>query len=344
VRNHTNNTREVLVQDVQHRLHLLASTGKVLWTRQLDGPILGAVRQVDRFRNDKLQLLLNTASTVFLIDRNGKDIGGFPLTIPSGAAAPLAVFDYEQERDYRILLATKDGRVLNYGLDGLPVKGWETPKLGAPALSAVEHLRLKGKDHLIAVATDGTLHVFDRRGAVRERLPLKLDAPQAVIQLLPGTDLPSSRLVWSTIDGHVRVSTLGGSTTELAPPGTHYAMLVDLAGNGAEETLYVRGDSVMLAHDGSARPLRTFGDALDPHFMLAAMGQGRNVITVLRKNSGQISVLDGQGIELEGSPVAGVLACPPHDLDLDGRSELVTIGADGTVTAHRALIFSTHTP
>jgi hypothetical protein len=344
VRNHTNNTREVLVQDVQHRLHLLASTGKVLWTRQLDGPILGIVHQVDRFRNDKLQLLLNTAGTVYLIDRNGKDLGGFPLTVPTGAAAALSVFDYEQERDYRIIIPAKDGRLLNYGLDGLLVKGWETPKLGAPAISAVEHLRIKGKDHLIAVGSDGTVHVFDRRGAVRERVTLKLDSAQTLLQLLPGTELPSSRLVWSTATGRVFVSTLAGNTSELAAPGTQHAMLVDLEESGTEEGLYVRGDSLMLAVDGKARLLRSFGEALDPRVTVSQLGQGNNVITVLRKASGQISVVDAQGAELEGSPVGGVLACPPTDLDLDGRMELVTVAADGTVTAHRALIFTTRTP
>ncbi|MEZ4740567.1 MAG: hypothetical protein R2818_14695 [Flavobacteriales bacterium] len=64
VRNHNNNSREVLVQDVEHRLYLVGSTGKVLWTRELEGPILGAVHQVDRFRNGKLQLLFNTAGRI----------------------------------------------------------------------------------------------------------------------------------------------------------------------------------------------------------------------------------------------------------------------------------------
>jgi hypothetical protein len=41
VRNHTNNTRELLVQDSEHRIHLISSTGKVLWSHPIDGPIIG---------------------------------------------------------------------------------------------------------------------------------------------------------------------------------------------------------------------------------------------------------------------------------------------------------------
>jgi hypothetical protein len=173
VRNHVNNTREVLVQDAQHRLHLLASTGQVLWTRQLEGPILGRITQVDRFRNDKLQYLFNTANTVFLVDRNGKDVGGFPFTLKSPATAPLAVFDYENERDYRVLVPTADKRLVNLGLDGQVVKGWEAKPLSAAATGLVRHLRIKGRDHLVVPTADGKLHCLDRRAWCANASPWK---------------------------------------------------------------------------------------------------------------------------------------------------------------------------
>lgn len=90
--NHTNGTRELLVQDGLNRIHLIGASGKALWTRALDGPIAGAVHQVDRFRNGKLQLLLATATTLHLIDRNGKDVGA-PRQLPDRLAAPIAVID-----------------------------------------------------------------------------------------------------------------------------------------------------------------------------------------------------------------------------------------------------------
>ncbi|MBK9176998.1 MAG: hypothetical protein IPM46_11840 [Flavobacteriales bacterium] len=125
--NHTNQTREVLVQDTSHRIHLISATGKLLWSRQLDGPILGRVHQVDRFKNGKLQLLFNSARSFYLIDRNGKDLGGFPVGFPAQATAPLAVFDYENTREYRVLVPLADGRIHNWGVDGLAVQGWERP-------------------------------------------------------------------------------------------------------------------------------------------------------------------------------------------------------------------------
>jgi len=318
VRNHVNNTREVLVQDVQHRLHLLASTGQVLWSRQLDGPILGTVAQVDRFRNGKLQLLLNTAGSLYLIDRNGKDVGGFPVTLKSPASAPLAVFDYENERDYRVIVPTRDGLLLNHGLDGQPVKGWEQPKLPAAAASAVVHLRIKGKDHLVAVCDDGSVHILDRRGAVRERTSLRISEKPEAVYIVPGPELFSSTVQWRDAQGQHWSSDLKGS----AAPQVHL------------RSYTTSGDSVVFLDAGVPRTLRTFGTAL-AEVTAYTLPRGRTVLVVARPDGGLLSMLDDGGAELAGSPVKGKWSAPPTDLDLDERLEWVTVTRDGLVEAHR---------
>lgn len=325
--NHVNNTREVLVQDVQHRLHLLASTGQVLWSRQLDGPILGPVAQVDRFRNGKLQLLLNTAGSLHLIDRNGKDVGGFPVTLRSPASAPLAVFDYENERDYRVIVPTRDGLLLNYGLDGQPVKGWERPKFSAAATATVAHLRIKGKDHLVAVCEDGSVHILDRRGTVRERTNLRLGEKPAAVKITPGPELLNSTVQWRDTLGNHWTSDLKGS----AAPQVHL------------RSYTTTGDSVVLLDGGVPRTLRTFGTAL-AEVTAHTLPRGRTVLVVERPEAGLLSMLDDGGTELDGSPVKGTWLAPPTDLDLDDRLEWVTVTRSGTVEAHRLPGLSSRTP
>ncbi len=328
VRNHVNNTREVLIQDVQHRLHLLASTGQMLWTRQLDGPILGPVAQVDRFRNGKLQLLLNTAGSLYLIDRTGKDVGGFPVTLGSPASAPLAVFDYENERDYRVLLPTSDGLLLNYGLDGQAVKGWERPKLPSMATAAVAHLRIKGKDHLVVVCADGSVHILDRRGGVRERTTLDLgETPQAV-HIAPGPDLFSSTVRWRDAQGRHWTSDLKGSQVPQAQ----------------QRSYTTTGDSVVFLDAGVPRVLRTFGTPLAPDVATHTLPNGQFVVEVQRPEPGLLSLLDDGGSELDGSPVKGTWSAAPTDLDLDGRLEWVTVTREGVVEAHRLPGLRTRTP
>lgn len=328
VRNHVNNTREVLVQDVRGRLHLLASTGQVLWTRQLDGPIMGRVVQVDRYRNGKLQLLLNTEGTIHLIDRNGMDVGGFPLALDKPASAPMAVFDYENDRDYRLLIPTVDGRLRNLGLDGQAVKGWNAPRLPAAAIGAAAHIRIKGRDHLVVVDGDGHVHVLDRRGEVRERVPLKLDAPVRMHGIHPGPELQSSRIVWENAEGRLLSSTLGGSTVDLATAANAVPY-------GRDEVLLVRGDSLLRISPETVQVLTMAGTPLEGPPQVLVAERGRPFIAVAREATGSLVLLDAEGREQDGSPLPGRWCASPADLDLDGRVELVTVAADGTVTAHR---------
>lgn len=319
VLNHVNRTREVLVQDTLNRLHLLASTGKVLWTRQLDAPIMGSVTQVDRFRNGKLQLLFNTANALYLVDRNGKDVGGFPVKLKSPASAPLAVFDYESDRDYRVIIPTMDATLANFGLDGEAVKGWERPTLPTPGAAAVTHLRIKGKDHLIAVCNDGSVHILDRRGALRERTSLRLSEGPHDVRITPGPDLFSSQVVWNDAQGSTWTSDLKGSK----PPQKytdHYS---------------TAGDSLLVNEAGVTRTLRSFGSALGKKvFVNDAQGTERLLI-VQRPAMGMLSLVDAGGSELEGSPVRGSWSATLTDLDLDGAREWVTVTLDGIVEAHR---------
>lgn len=328
VRNHVNNTREVLVQDTLHRLHLLASTGQVLWSRQLDGPMLGEAQQVDRFRNGKLQLLLNTAGSLYLIDRNGKDVGGFPVALKSRSSAALAVFDYENERDYRVVVPTSDGQLHNFGLDGQPVKGWEQPKLPSPAATAVVHLRIKGKDHLVVACNDGSLHILDRRGAVRERTSLKITEGPNDVRITPGSELFSSRVLWRDVEGK------------------HWSN--DLKGSAAPQVELPRysttGDSVIFQDAGVPRTLRTFGSALAKEVVVHSQPRGQTLLVVERPEMGLLSLLDDGGAEIDGSPVKGSWSAAPTDLDLDGRLEWVTVTRDGTVEAHRLPGLRAQTP
>ena len=333
VLNHVNNTREVLVQDVDHRLHLLSSAGKILWSRQIDGPIIGAVHQVDRFRNGKLQLLFNTPAKLHLIDRNGRDVGGFPVDLPEAATAPLAVFDYDGERDYRVLLPLADGRVHNYALDGAPVKGWEAPRPGGPITNAVEHLRIRNKDYLLVIAGNGTLKVLDRRGSERESTPLALGEGAVLRGVRPGLDIRTTQLDWADPGGALHRGTLSGEQSLLSATGPAWS--VDLDSDGVDELVRIAQDSLVVGNEGTILFTRTFGTPLLAELQPCDLGRGRVALAAVRPQAGQTGLVTLDGSEVEGLPVPGVVACQMVDLDLDDRLELVAVEADGTVTAHR---------
>ncbi|MCW5899147.1 MAG: hypothetical protein KIT10_07730 [Flavobacteriales bacterium] len=331
LRNHVNGTREVLVQDTGHSIHLLGSNGKVLWSRALDGVIMGDVHQVDRFRNGKLQMLLNTANSVYLIDRNGKDVGGWPVKLKHPATAPLAVFDYDGTHEYRIMLPIADGTMMNLGPDGEMVKGWEPPKMAAPVGMTPRHLRIRNKDHVVVADASGKVWVLDRRGSEREKVEQRIDAGATVLGLSPGLDIRSSTMLWHDAAGRLWQGTLSGERKPLHDgPGMAWPM------EGGSSIARIHADTLTIIVDGREAMSRNLGHVLLPEPGMVDLGPGRRWLAITLPDAGQVTLLDELGREPGGFPLQGHVPLRIADLDLDGQPEAITVTRDGMVTAHRA--------
>ena len=155
VRNHTNNTREVFVQDAQNMVYLIGSTGTVLWQKQLDEQIIGEVKQVDVYNNGKLQLLFNTRSKIYLWDRLGRDVSGWPVTLPAPASNEVTIFDYDNNKNYRILIGCMDNQLRNYDKNGQIVQGWEFGGTAARVVAQPQHFVINNKDYIFVTDLAG---------------------------------------------------------------------------------------------------------------------------------------------------------------------------------------------
>ena len=121
VTNHRTKEKEILTQDIENNLYLISNKGVVLWKRKLSGRVLGSVKQVDLYRNGRLQLVFSTPNRVYIINRNGKNVDGFPLKFKDEITQPLAVFDYDKQRNYRFLI-TQNTTLLMCDSKGKSVK------------------------------------------------------------------------------------------------------------------------------------------------------------------------------------------------------------------------------
>ena len=171
VLNHTDGSRELIIQDANEQLYLIDRFGQILWKKKIDGLLNSDIIQVDRFKNGRYQYLFTTSNTLHLIDKNGNYVRGFPLRLPSAVENGISVVDYDSNKNYRILFVGEDKRLHNVGLDGGRVSGWALPRLENTALVPVQYLRLDQRDYLVVVDTIGKPYFFDRRGQVRLQIP-----------------------------------------------------------------------------------------------------------------------------------------------------------------------------
>ena len=170
VKNHINNTNEIIIQDSKNILYLINSRGQVEWTREIDGKIIKEVNQIDSYKNGKLQYVFATEKSLNLLDRKGRDVGKFPLKFKDNITSPVSVFDYDKNKNYRLLI-TQNNELFMFDSKGNRVRGFDYNKKNK-IVTTPKHFRIGNKD-IIVFKTIDKLTILNRKGAVRINVKTK---------------------------------------------------------------------------------------------------------------------------------------------------------------------------
>lgn len=236
--------RNIVAFDQLNNMYLIDSEGAVLWKKQLEEPPLSAVFTVDRNHNGQLQFLFNTAHAIFLIDREGNHVEGYPIALPIEASNGLSVVDYNGSHDYRILLCGTDRLLYNYTLDGKETEGWNRHRAEDQVKQPVQHLVADNKDYLIVSDKSGGVRILDRQGRIR--IPLASDmqkSPRAsfytnVTNSKKGLFLTSDqegKLLYVTADGTLNRTDFGTYSDK------HFFLYEDFNGDEDPDFIYLDG-------------------------------------------------------------------------------------------------------
>jgi hypothetical protein len=201
--NHNTQEKEQLTGDAKGNLTLKDASGNILWTRNLGSPILGDVVQVDALRNNKLQYVFTTTSGLYLIDRNGKDVSGFPYQPKPPITSPLLVADYDNTKKYRLIFAMGDDMIINMSIDGKMTSGWKyQPKNTGSSVKAIKSAKIGSDDVLFAVSENGSIQLLKRTGEEKETCSTLLENYNGgQISIVPGTEINGTAIVYSTAAG-----------------------------------------------------------------------------------------------------------------------------------------------
>lgn len=297
----------VLVQDAKNNLYLIDNTGRVIWSKPLDGKIQGTIHFVDALANKKQQYLFNTASSIYLIDRNGGNVGNFPLQLQSPSTSDIGVFDYEKNRKYRIMVPCEDNSVVLFAMEGglwSTVQGWNFNTENI-VTSAPRHFVDGGKDYIV-LADKYHVYVLNRRGEVRISVDELIEkAPHSNIEFEGGANPSLSRFITTDVDGVVKEIYLDGtvkSTQFSKHSASHYFFVSDMNNDGNGDYIFVDDNKVeILANDGKKIGSYSASDVLaNPSIFY---GEGENFVAVYETKSEQLSLIDGKGSLYKGFPI-----------------------------------------
>ena len=170
IKNHRNKTMDIVVQDQNNVLYLFSNKGVLYWQKQLSGPIIGKIEQVDLYKNRRLQMAFRTSDRFLILDRNGNEVKPFNKKIDSDEPNYLSVFDYDLNRNYRFLLVNGK-KIQMFDRKGKIVSGFKLKKLKLPLRNKPKHIRFGNKDFIVLQDLNGQVRIINRQGD--DRIVLK---------------------------------------------------------------------------------------------------------------------------------------------------------------------------
>jgi len=151
----------------------VSAGGQVVWSKTTVGPPIGNSFEVDLYANNKYQTAFATSSALYVVDRLGHDVKGFPY---EAEVSGLAVFDYDKNKKFRILLATTGGDIINLRSEGRLTAGWNFKRLTEDKhVVHLAHIRVGSKDYIYGGCYDGSVILLKRSGQVRGSTPVVIN-------------------------------------------------------------------------------------------------------------------------------------------------------------------------
>jgi len=130
-------------------LTLKEEDGKGIWGIPFSARLCGYVEPIDYYANGKLQYLFAAGSKLYLIDRLGRFVGGFPVELGKEVLLGPGVYDFTGAHGYSAMILHKDNSLVLYDLHGRVREGWNGIEAEETVKSLPELLEIKGKKYWV---------------------------------------------------------------------------------------------------------------------------------------------------------------------------------------------------
>ena len=304
--NHLTGAREIFIQDYRNNAYLINSAGRLLWKVPLGERIISNVFMIDYFKNGKYQLLFSGRNNLHLLDRNGNYVERYPVRLRSPASGPLALFDYDGTRDYRLIIPGDDKLIYAYDKSGNVIKGWNQFRTEGTVKSEIKYFRISGKDYLVA-SDETSVYFLDRTGGSRMK-------PKDLVTRAKGSEIritisSDPAFVFSSPDGTLQMVSVDGTVRKLSLrrfSGDHTFDFFDIDGDGFGEYLFIdSGILYLYDHDKSEIFTRDFGSVDIGGPISFIFSSTDRKIGVFDNSKKLIYLIDKNGNTMNGFPLRG---------------------------------------
>ncbi|MBQ4915780.1 ribonuclease HII [Maribacter sp. MMG018] len=316
--NHRTNKKEIVVQDQDNVLYLISTQGKILWKKQLESAVQGKIHEIDIYKNGKFQLAFTTNNRFFVIDRNGKEVAPFTFKYEGGNLNPLAVFDYEGNKNYRFVV-TQNDKVFMYNSQGNIVSGFKYTKAKENIIAAPQHFNIGQKDYLVFRLNDGSLKILNRVGNVRVKVSQKFSFSENDVKV------HKNKFVITTKDGVLyKIDTKGNIEKADMKLNADHGM------DATSRTLVLMDDNILTIRD--KKVALELGVYTKPSIFYL---NDKIYVSVTDIQNQKSYLFDSQAKPISGFPIFGTSTIDMADMDNDKRPELVIKDLDNSFIVYK---------
>jgi WD40 repeat protein len=230
------------------------------------------------------------------------------------------LFDYDNNKDYRLLIAGEDRTIYAYDKTGSTVKGWKFFKTNGTVNNEISWFRVSGKDFLV-LADETSVYLLDRTGNIRLSLrePV-VKAQGSAMRLTPGS---GQSLVCSSPDGTVSRFSLKTFSVD------HTFDFFDIDGDGLGEYIYIdKGILYLYDHNRAEMFVKDFSSAQIGGPICFTFSAGDRKIGVFDVEKKLIYLLNKEGKLMEGFPLRGASMFSIGKMSEKGDWNLIVGGTD----------------
>lgn len=314
--NYISKTKDIVVQDEKNQLIVISNKGEIRWKKAIGEPILGEIQQMDMYRNGRLQYVFTTPTTLYVLDRNGKDATPFPLKFKSKITQPVSVFDYDKNRKYRIVI-TQNTLLTMYDSRGKEVKGFNFDnKAKGEITTAPKHIRVAKKDFIVVNDINEGVHFLSRTG--KERVQLKQTVPKTEQEWFWYNNAFSTLNIDNSI---TQIKTDGSVLTKdakLPIPGAVATATAKTWVSFAENSLSIKNKIIELE----------FGKYTAPKIFYI---RDKIYVSVTNIDSKKVYLFDSNAKSIKGFPVFGTGEATIENIDKDNYLELIVKGDENSI-------------
>lgn len=326
IRNHKTGKLNVVAFDELSNMYLVDQNGIIQWKIPLMEEPISPVYPVDYYKNGKIQYLFNTKNFVYLIDLNGNYVADYPVKLITSSTSPIVVLDYDNDRDYRLLLALADNRIYNFDKHIKQIEGWNKFPAKSGVDQPIEYLVVNGKDFLFVTDEKGNVVCVNRKG--EERIKLKRQFKKArhsrfyinrtnAKGVFLTTDAKGN-LVYITDEGKINKTSFGDFSTD------HFFLYKDLTGNNINEFIFLDKKKLIVL-DRFKKVLFSYNFKYDitiqPIFF---EGKGnRNFLAVVSVKEEKVYIFDKNGLVFTELGIKGTSEFITGSLNNDDRINLI---------------------